>query len=361
GDNGECQFRHACTKDDGIEHLYLVRRKTATYRQLVADGYKDKLLRPKSRAAIEAILRAEYVFLTHHPRWEYLGLSRRSWEYLANLVSARTVTAFHGLVIPALTNVARTSDNAELVFLASDFERRNLLAERYQFAEHQLKLTGHPRFDALRPDRAGFVLIAPTWRRDTVTGHGRRHEYPDFYSSEYYGIYNELLSDGKWLGSLMSLGYSVKFLLHPVMSESMDHFGPYPGVDIIPGRAADYIELMSTADAMVTDYSGIGFDFAYTGKPLFYFQPPELPEHYAKSPVFDYERDGFGPVLATSNALKTALLTAAKDRFPQPEGYQARVEHFFAHRDHNNAERIYQTMLDSTNCAGGRPPCNPRA
>ncbi|MDR1852895.1 MAG: hypothetical protein LBR21_09690, partial [Propionibacteriaceae bacterium] len=73
GDNGECQFRHACTKDDGIEHLYLVRRKTATYRQLVADGYKDKLLRPKSRAAIEAILRAEYVFLTHHPRWEYLG------------------------------------------------------------------------------------------------------------------------------------------------------------------------------------------------------------------------------------------------------------------------------------------------
>ena len=108
----------------------------------------------------------------------------------------------------------------------------------------------------------------------------------------------------------------------------------------MPGVKANYEKMLKESALMVTDYSGIQFDFAYMRRPLIYFHPSELP------PQYDEEDTGFGPVCKTNEELIDELIKAMNSDCALEEGYRKTIDGFFPYDDQNACERVYETAKE---------------
>src|SRR5690606_20291578 len=107
---------------------------------------------------------------------------------------------------------------------------------------------------------------------------------------------------------------------------------------------ADMSRLMLAADALVTDYSSVMFDFTITGKPL-YFLVPDL-EHYRgalRGFYFDLAERAPGPIVRSQDEL-----VAAFDRDPADyaDKYAEWRRVFNARDDGHAAERVVARLID---------------
>lgn len=101
---------------------------------------------------------------------------------------------------------------------------------------------------------------------------------------------------------------------------------------------------------MITDYSSTAFETAYLGKECLYYQFDFKEffsgmQAYSKG-YFDYERDGFGPVVQTEEALIEALEQCAARDFAPEEKYKKRMDGFFAFHDGKCCERTYNRIKE---------------
>ena len=60
---------------------------------------------------------------------------------------------------------------------------------------------------------------------------------------------------------------------------------------------------------------------------------------------FDYERDGFGPVVDNENDLLAELEKLAARDFKPDDVYKKRMEETFAFRDGKCCERVYEAIM----------------
>jgi CDP-glycerol glycerophosphotransferase (TagB/SpsB family) len=100
---------------------------------------------------------------------------------------------------------------------------------------------------------------------------------------------------------------------------------------------------------MVTDYSGVQFDFAYMRKPILYYHPNELPPHYDESTEYCYERDAFGPIIDNYEELVDQLCDYMKKHCRMKKEYVERADRFFGYKDFGNCERIYHAIVEWLN------------
>jgi CDP-glycerol glycerophosphotransferase (TagB/SpsB family) len=96
---------------------------------------------------------------------------------------------------------------------------------------------------------------------------------------------------------------------------------------------------------MVTDYSGVQFDFAYMRKPVVYYHPDELPPHYGDGGM-NYETMGFGPICTGHEQVVNELCEAMERQCANTPEYIKRADDFFAYDDHNSCQRIYEAVRD---------------
>ena len=84
-----------------------------------------------------------------------------------------------------------------------------------------LRLTGIPRYDGLVNRDQKQILITPTWRAyiamPAVMGNARPYS-PEFKHTDYFKLYNRLITDEKLARTAREHGYRIVFLLHPVTS-----------------------------------------------------------------------------------------------------------------------------------------------
>ena len=99
--------------------------------------------------------------------------------------------------------------------------------------------------------------------------------------------------------------------------------------------------MMCQSSLMMTDHSGIQFDFASMRKPLVYYHPDTLPPQYDAGGM-DYETQAFGPVCRTEKEVVTELCNAMRRSCQMEDKYRARADAFFAFNDHDNCKRIYE-------------------
>ena len=122
----------------------------------------------------------------------------------------------------------------------------------------------------------------------------------------------------------------------------------FEGNDVVTVAAASedvsYEDVLTHSDVMVTDYSGIQFDFAYMRKPILYYHPESLPNHYGESENFEYQEMGFGPVIETHQFLVDELIRLMENGCVNDGKYLERANDFFAFDDFNNCERIYKKV-----------------
>ena len=220
------------------------------------------------------------------------------------------------------------------VLLAQNPYSARILSKAYAFLTRPIWVEGYPRNDVLTAGDAAetrqalgirpedrVVLYAPTWRDD-------RTEMVDFLDPA-------VLADATDSVVLVR-GHS------RTIPEGEDVSGPRV-IDVT--GFPDTSLLLLVADALITDYSSVMFDFSVTGKPM-YFLVPDM-EHYRgelRGFYFDLVTHAPGPVVRSQHELIEALVDGDPTRFAQK--YATWRAKFNPRDDGRAAERVVDRILD---------------
>lgn len=355
GDCGEYFYKYMwkrnrardASKGENITPAYVIKENAADCGRLRREGYKPLTYRSMGQRL--AYLNASVVFGTHSSVHSFCGFN--NWEVLFVQDRLETVNTCiqHGLSVQDLRfDSNRMVNNNKRYYCASRYEVENLSRPDYGYDPGTLRITGIPRYDGLVDKGKKQILIAPTWRAyiamPSVMGEARPY-YPGFKDTEYYGIFQELLENETLCRAAVRTGYRIIFLLHPVISAQKKDFHAGEGVEILSAAEINYEQVLTESSLMVTDYSGVQFDFAYMRKPLVYFHPPKLPPHYEEG-GFDYEKQGFGEICRETGELVRALCDYMESDCGLKQRYRERQDDFFAFADRENCRRIYEDALE---------------
>lgn len=349
GDNGEYFFRYVSENHKKeVDIYYVANSDCADFKRLKK---KHKHLLPfNSLKEKLTVLHSQCVFATRVDVKQYCGYGPQLEKYFRGLLNYDVFCLQHGLTIQKIAQFQnRLFDDTKLYFCVSPNEIDNLMHPVYGYDQKTLLLTGAPRHDGLINNDKKQILIAPTWRRNVTAGtnkKGHRHEYSiNFKDTEYYHIYNGLINNPTLLECAKETGYKIIYLVHPILSPQKGDFTAPAEVTIMAGADDDvsYERMMCESSLMLTDHSGIQFDFAYMRKPLVYYHPDTLPPQYDAGGM-DYETQAFGPVCVNEDEVVNALCNAMRNKCIMEEVYRERADRFFAFNDHNNCARIYEAV-----------------
>jgi len=220
------------------------------------------------------------------------------------------------------------------VLLAQSPYAARVLTKAYAFLRRPVWIEGYPRNDVLQADdgvrtrralgigdEERVLLYAPTWRDD-------REAIVDFVDP---------IALARETDSVVLVRGHSRTLL--------------PGEDARGPRVIDVTgypdtaRLLAVADALITDYSSVMFDFSITGKPM-YFLVPDL-EHYRgamRGFYFDLLDAAPGPVVRTQDELSRAIEEVDPSIFR--ERYERWQRIFNARDDGRAAERVVARILD---------------
>ncbi len=221
------------------------------------------------------------------------------------------------------------------VLLAQNPYSERILKKAYAFFGKPIWMDGYPRNDVLvtgdgtatraalgiGPDER-VLLYAPTWRDD-------RSEMVDFVDPQLLAEQADAV--------VLVRGHSRTL---------------QPGKDQSGARVIDVTgfpetaQLLLVADALITDYSSVMFDYSVTGKPMF-FLVPDL-EHYRgelRGFYFDLAQRSPGPLVTSQEELVEALADGSLPGHFAPR-YAAWRNQFNRFDDGRAAERVVSRLLD---------------
>ncbi|MEV8230442.1 CDP-glycerol glycerophosphotransferase family protein [Streptomyces sp. NPDC079167] len=117
----------------------------------------------------------------------------------------------------------------------------------------------------------------------------------------------------------------------------------------------DSTELLLIADVLVTDYSGLAFGFAHTGRPML-FHTYDL-EHYrdtVRGFCLDFETRAPGPLLVTTREVAQALGATATSADVHAEAYESFRRDYCGPADGDAARRVADRLLDEDSSGSPR-------
>ncbi len=348
GDNGEYFWRYANKVEDNKETYYVISKDSLDCPRLREYDKKHLLIHNSFKCRLYA-LHAEAIVATHTMVMQYCGFLKYMHPYILDLWNNKVICIQHGLTVQQLAQYQRRNyDNTTLYCLASKYEKENLMHPIYGYEESMLKLNGLARYDGLKNNDKKLILITPTWRRNVVSqgiAYKKKPYNELFKTTEYFRLYNTLITDEKLIECAKKNGYKITYLLHPAMSPQLEDFPSDGYVKVIAASGdMNYEEILTTSSLMVTDYSGVQFDFAYQRKPIVYYHPDTLPPHYEAGGI-DYPTQGFGPICTNHESLVDTICDFMNNQCKAQEEYKKRADDFFAFEDFKNCERIYGEIL----------------
>lgn len=352
GDNGEYMFQYCRKHAKEVDIYYIVDKDAPDYKRLRAQHGKHVLKRDSTKVRLLSLF-AETILATHASVPSYLGYTNKSFALVKDLFKGVIVCIQHGLTIQKIAQYQnRIYDDTRLYTLASPYEKQNVLKPIYDFQESALKLTGLARYDGLKSNDKKQILITPTWRRNLVNisvANVKKTHNDSFKNSEYFKVYNSLINDKELIDCAKKTGYSITYLLHPAMSSQAEDFDKNDFVTLLKATGdMSYEKILTESSLMVTDYSGVQFDFAYQRKPLVYYHPDSLPPHYDEGGLI-YETMGFGPICKNHKEIVTTLCEYMQNGCTMTEEYVKRADDFFQYDDFNNCQRIYEEVTKFMN------------
>jgi len=358
GDNGEYIYNYISKQKDGIDIRYLIKEDSTDYKRMQKNGVQ--LLAWGEMDTLVTVLLAEAILATHSNIVSYVGFDKMIIPYICDLFNPVNICIQHGLTTQNIAQFQnRIFDNLQLYLCASPREIENLSRPIYGYTdEGALQLAGIARYDGLKSNEKHQILITPTWRRNIAysnVAHVKKEHNDYFKNSEYYKIYNSLINDAKLIKCAKEYGYRIIYLLHPAASAQIEDFEKNDYVNVIQASSdVNYEKMLTETSLMVTDYSGVQFDFGYMRKPVLYYHPQTLPPHYDESDAYIYETMAFGPVIDKHESLVNSLCAYMKNHCRMEPEYVKRADNFFAFSDFNNCSRIYQSIIGFVNGTGGK-------
>lgn len=247
----------------------------------------------------------------------------------------------HGITKDFMSQGLQQKLKADL-FVCGAYPEWEYISKEFGYGDKAVRYLGFPRFDKLEDTSARnkSILFIPTWRMNLSSR--------EFKDSDYFKGISSFLSNTRLKKHLEDEGVSLIFFLHPAITDKKDCFTAIESshVKILSKIECDMQDLICSANMLITDYSSVAFDFAYLNKPVLYYQYDYVSfrkNHY-KEGYFDYERDGFGPVIRNEKDLIDAICLV--DSFKVEDEYKDRISKFFPLRDKNNSQRNYEAIKE---------------
>lgn len=260
------------------------------------------------------------------------------------LVNGKKIFLQHGIIKDDLTYLYYENTGVDL-FVCSAKPEIDYIRANYGYPDGVLELLGLCRYDALNgaEEKSKKILLMPTWRA-ALQQSGKK----EFLESEYYKTYQRLMNSKGLLTLLEKYDYELVFYPHIEMQRFLGCFSSDSSrVSIIGFNDITVQELLIECDALITDFSSVFFDFGYMKKPLVYYQFDKeefRKTHYGEG-YFKYERDGFGRVCETEEALLDELEKILANGTAADEIYLDRIDKFFGIRDKNNCQRNFDSII----------------
>lgn len=351
GDNGEALFRYLQNTDLRKTHsiVYLLTKESPDHAELKKVG---KVVDPRTLRGMLTVLSCDVLAASHIDDYVVNPLGK-DWKLVSDLYRFKLVFLQHGVILHDISNWLNIFDKPISRIIVTGLpERDSLLGNQYGFDETEVAMTGLARHDRLDPTRKRKkITLAPTWRK-TLAGSMdletmERAYNPEFVDSDYFKFFNSLLNDQTLLSGLKANGYELDFVLHPALASQISDFQATDPVNIIQPPYV-YRDIVSESAMFITDFSSVVSDAAYLRKRVAYCHFDSLldGEHIVKQGYYDYQRDGFGPVLFSVEALVSEILDAISNDCEVDPVYEDRMNCFFAYNDSQNCSRITQRILE---------------
>lgn len=362
GDNAENVYRYAM-KQSGYRDAkmyFALEKSSADYASVAAYGkvvdpstFRYKLLFLLSSVVVSS--RAEEAMV--NPYGPEL-------VFVKDLMDYDFVYLTHGTLFGDLAfMLGKPAKKIKLFSVSTQMERRALLGEAYGYEEGEVALMGMARYDAYgNAQTQKKIAFLPTWRSNIagkiIPGTSTREYVHHFKSTDFWKFYNALINDERLLAAMERCGYTAEFYVHPAFEKQAGDFTGNALVTVGEG-SADYERVLSESALMVTDYSGVGFDFGYQRKPVVYSQYDSVfsgGHTYGEDSYFDYDADGFGPVTRTLDDTVDAIIRYMESDCALEPEYQKRADAMFGFSDYQSSKRIFDAAaaLSARRRADGR-------
>jgi glycosyltransferase involved in cell wall biosynthesis len=348
-DNGEIFFQYVCTRSDVSARVYFVISKmSGEYKRIKHYGkvvnyhgpyYKLLFLLSDKIISSEA---SDHIINAFGGRM----------DDLIDLYTFDFVFLQHGIIKDDISGwLNRYDKNIKLFITSAKPEYESVASGDYGYNKSIVKLTGLPRYDNLKSEPKGKLIVMPTWRQDLAGGvdphTGQRKYNKAFKRSGYFKFWQSLISDERLSATMQRHGLAGEFYLHHSFENQIKDFTGSETFKIMQ-MPHDYPRAKREGSLLVTDYSSVAFDFSYLKKPVLYthFDKQDFYKlHTGKEDYFSYEQDGFGPVVYDYEETVAQLLKMIESGCTIEPSYGKRVDEFFAFRDARNSQRIYEQIV----------------
>ncbi|MFF2451519.1 CDP-glycerol glycerophosphotransferase family protein [Isoptericola sp. NPDC058082] len=354
-DNGIHLFRHIRESDPRRRAYYVIDRSSPQYDRVAPYGHvvAHSSWRHQLLLLHATVLANAYMIGYLVPDgWDVRDYTR----HIVWRVGALRVYLKHGVHLSPYA-VKRGTTGYDICLTVTPRETEALRAASGY--DRQLVEAGMPRYDALTPTPPSrTILFMPTWRNYLATTalKGSQDGEVPYEGSTYQRFMSGLLESRRLHEMLERYDYRLTFLPHYNMASRFEG-ATVAGdrIEIADTNAVSFQDLIRGCDAFVTDYSSVQFDVAYLGTPIVYarFDEDEFESKHSSPTWFDYERDGFGPVVHTLDETLDAVQDLLeRDCRPDPF-YQKRIDAAFPVRDQRNCARTVAAIEE-------RIPARPR-
>ncbi|ELM0611377.1 CDP-glycerol glycerophosphotransferase family protein [Campylobacter coli] len=340
-DNAEHLYRYIMQNHPEQKIVFALRKESLDWERLEKEGFS--LVEFGSLEFERIIKKASKVISSHAD------------GYLTRYITSKQQFIFiqHGVISNDLSkwlnskkiDLFVTSTKAEYKSIANDYNR-------YKFGKKEVALIGLARHDALLKNNqcnARQIVIMPTWRANIVgvaLGSSKRGLQSDFTQSEYFKKWNLLLNSNILQKLCEKYDYTVVFNPHRNIIPYLKEFN-IPSYIKIASQNESLQKLFCNSSLMITDYSSVAFEMAYLNKPVIYYQFDHeefFSSHTLQKGYFDYEKDGFGPVVENEENLLKQLENLLQNDCNPFGIYKDNIDLTFAFKDGKCCERIYKIL-----------------
>ena len=361
GDNALELFKYVNSIDTGVETFFVLdslpedeyeylsaswryrlrkllgfNKKSEQFKELEQYG---KVLQYRSLKHRLFTLFSEFI-ITSHPDNTIIYPFWGNYKHVSGLIKSKTVFLQHGVTKDNVAEWLNEFDKPlSMLVTVSDREKESFNDSHYGYSPDVVRTLGFSRFDRLSDNDKKEIVIMPSWRRQLD-----QLSPSDFVKTNFYRLFNELITDEELISYARKKGYKIIFKPHRNLHKFIKAFTNHPDVTF-DLDLTNYSDTFNNSSLIVTDYSSIAFDFAYLKKPLIYYQFDNNYHFDVKNAYFSYEDDGFGPIVRTHEELKENIFRILDNGCRMDEKYEKRVDGFFKYIDSNNSKRIYEEIL----------------
>lgn len=348
-DSGEHLYRWLRENHPELNLWFMIDKGTADYSRLKADGFNVVDAQSPKRAQL--MINAKFLISSHA---DLPAMYPFPLEAFGDLTRYRFVFLQHGVLEKDASrwlntkemHMLNTSARAEYEAIVGDWTN-------YKFTADVVKLCGLPRHDSLlaKAEQAGpptSVTVMPTWR-SRLSKLVTAGVDPDALRQDpYFRNWRELLNSVPLRRAAERSGAPIRLVAHWNMAQAISAFEVGEHVHVAKPQDIDYQSVLVDTALLITDYSSLASEAGLLRRPVIYFQfdPDEVAAgHIWRKGFFDYQRDGFGPVVDDPASAADAVAQFADRGFDNLPEYARRSEEFFTFRDGRNSERVYEAIL----------------